>query len=220
MSHNLINVNTIEPNRGSEISPALNDVITIASPQNGEYLAKGATDWETVSLAGQPAENIFNIADYISYNVSNYPYGQLDNYVVYKNKTTNLKSGAVSYLNASGSYVPVVNSSWWQSLYLYKSVLEGQTIIFEANIAPETTTSTKIEYQGVKGYTNTYTPLGPPVVANGQGHCDTAYGRFVYESSEASNVLVSLKIRYLSGYAELSGSVRHMAENITIRTYG
>ena len=218
MSHNLINVNDNEPNRQAEVSTALTDLITINTPTDGQFLAKAATDWSTSAISDVSAETIFSITYYGYYGVGVYPYAAIDNYIFFDSKNNYAKNNLVYQYTSTGAYVPVANSSWFQSVQIYKSGFEGQTILLEASISPATTTATRIEYQWVIGITNVYTPIGPPVVVEGQGHAVTAYGRFVYESSMASSLYLSLKIRYLSGSADLSGDYLHNGENMIIRT--
>lgn len=225
MSHNLINVNDNEPNRQAEVSTALTDLITINSPTDGQYLAKAATDWGTASVSEVAAETVSSINGYSYYGVGVYPYDAVDNYIFYSSKNNYNTPSFVFRIAASGSYVPVANNSWFQAIQIYQSggsPFVGNTFLLEASISPATTTATRIEYQWVLGDgfvpTNSYTVIGPPVVIEGQGQADTAYGRFVYESSMSSSVYVSLKIRYLSGSADLSGDYLHNGENMIIRT--
>ena len=219
MSHNINKVNTNEPDIGGDISPlSLSNLITVNSPTDGEYLIKAATDWQTSTLTEQQKTAGFSIDRFGTYSVSTYYYRKGYNYIFFKGKTNHITS-AFSYVNSTGSYVPVANNSWWQALKAYKSALEGKTIILEASIAPFANTSMKAEVQWVRGYGSSYTPIGPPSIVQGQGHADMIYGRFVYNSSLNSVENLTLKIRYLSAtnHARLSGGVRHMAETVVLR---
>lgn len=216
MSYNINKLNTNAPTDESFSALDLASLITVSNPADGEFLAKASTNWDTTTLTAQQVKPIYAIDPFGSYNVGIYWYGQNDNYIVYKSKE--VVRDTVTYLNASGSYVPVANNNWFQSLFFSGAAFNGKTVIFEASVAPFAYTTMRAEVQWVNGYTNTYTPIGPPSKIHGQGHADTIYGRFV---GTGSNVYISLKFRYLSSTtaAWLSGGVRHQAESIIIRVY-
>jgi len=214
MSYNINKLNSNDPTDDSFSALDLASLITVSNPADGEFLAKASTDWDTTTLTAQ-VQPIYAIDPFSSYNVSLYWYEQNDNYIVYKDKE--VVRDTVTYLDASGSYVPVSNSNWFQSLFFSGAAFNGKTVIFEASVAPYSQTTMRAEVQWVNGYTNTYTPIGPPSKLHGRGHADTVYGRFV---GTGSDVYISLKFRYLtSSTAWLSGGVKHRAEFIIIRVY-
>lgn len=217
MSHNILNVNDTEPNRQGEVTAlALSDVITVTSPTDGQYLTKDTTNWKTTEITGEQSKGVFGIFPFTSYNVGAYYYGQDDNYIIYKPKTRVIDG--ISYLNASGSYVPVANNSWWQSLTFSPANFQDKTVILEACITPDIQSSTVIEAQWVIGYTNTYTAIGPPVLITGETWSDTIWGRYVNDGTSTDRL--SLKIRSLSGgIAQLTDSVRDWGEFVNIRVY-
>lgn len=221
MSHIINKVNANTADKTGQIDVPLTDIITINSPLDGEYLAKKASDWGTKAISSDATSGGYGIKPYGSYNVgTTYYYLTGHNYIVYKPKKSYQRIGIGDYQATTGT-TPVSNSSWWQSLTATAS-LSGKTIILEANISPQATTSSTAFYvtaQWVNGYATTgYTPLGPPVIIHGQGHADTCWGRLECTSS---TVYMSLKLTYINStsYIRLSGGVRHQAENYAVRIY-
>lgn len=220
MSHiiNKINANTADKN--GQIDVPLTDIITINSPQDGEYLAKKASDWGTKAISSDATSGGYGMKPLGTYSVGSYPYTTGDNYIVYDFKQSYRDANIGDY-SATAQTSPVSNANWWQSL-TFGSYFNGKTMIFEANIAPQAGSSSTAFYataQWVNGFALTgYTPIGPPVIIHGQGHADTCWGRF---ESDGTFTYISLKLTYINStsYLSLSGGYRHQAENYAVRIY-
>ena len=218
MSYNVNKINNTQTTDDSISALSLSSIITVTSPSNGEFLSKASNNWETISLNSQQVNPSYALGPGNSYNVGVYYYGQTDNYIFYKPKEA-LRDSSVAYVNSSGSYVPVSNNNWFQSLTFDGTAFNGKTVILEGSIAPYAQTTMRAKAQWVNGYTNTYTALGPPSKLHGKSHADSVFGRFV---GSGSNITVSLKFIYLnaSNSSFLAGSTHHRLENIIIRVIG
>jgi len=213
MTYKTTKINGINQDQSNNIDISLEDLITISNPVDNQFLVKQQSNWSTVSGSSLDPEGVYSIYPLYNYNVSLYWYEQDDNYIIYKPKEY-YKSNNLTYVDASGSNVPVSNSNWFKSITLSGQYFLDKTVIIEASISPYAYTSAIIEAQIIAGSN----PIGPPAMVIGQGYSDTLFGRYV---GDGNDIDISIKLRYLNGSTQafLAGSGHHFQESLVIKVY-
>jgi hypothetical protein len=188
MSYNTLKVNSKKPAQNGEILLEL-DNIEATNPTDGQVLKTDSLgDWVSGSLPSVNVDNVLNIDTSPNYAVSIYPYGAGDNLIIYK-PILDLGSG-VSFVNASGAYVPIANSSWTMGYSFAGSTFANKTVILRATPSPFCTASFVAQWGFGTGSLASFTPIGPRARIDNR-HADIAWGRFV---GSGSNQVVALKI--------------------------
>ena len=189
MSHNILKVNSQKPNNTGQITLNLSDVNSL-SPSDGDVLQTDSNgDWVSSSVPSSSVDNIANMSNQTSYAVGTYPYGAGDSLILFKSFMT-LGTG-VSFVNASGSYVPVANSSWTMGFTFDGTSFNGKTVVLRAVPSPYCQIATFVAQWGFgTGSLASFTPIGPRINVN-PTHSDVAWGRFV---GDGTTKTASLKI--------------------------
>lgn len=218
MSYKTIKVNNETSDSTDQISLALTDLITVNSPVNGQYLAKANTDYNTASVSTSDIAGQLVMGRGVSYNGGFYYYNTGHNYewIRWKN---DLDRVSPQFSTCVSGWCPVNNSNFRMRFIMYPQYTQGKTVIFEASISPlDHNGSGYAEYQWVKGYTNSYTPIGPKVVVRSNKQADTAFGRYVNEGGTDTICLKMVYINSNSAFRNSTGLTPNN-EQIIIRMF-
>lgn len=218
MSYRITKVNSEISNSANNTTLALSDLITVNNPINGQYLAKANSDYDTASVSASDVAGQTVMGRGGSYNGGFYYYNTGHNYewIRWKN---DLDRGIPQFSTCVTGWCPIVNSNFRMRFLFYPQHFVNKTVILEASISPYDHNGTGYaEYQWVKGYTNSYTPLGPKVVVRSNKQADTAFGRYV---STGGNDTVCLKMVYINsnGAFRNSTGLTPNNEQIIIRMF-
>lgn len=218
MSYRITKVNSEISNSANNTTLALSDLITVNNPINGQYLAKANSDYDTASVSASDVAGQTVMGRGASYSGGFYYYNTGHNYewIRWKN---DLDRGIPQFSTCVSGWCPVNNSNFRMRFLFYPQHFVNKTVILEASISPYDHNGTGYaEYQWVKGYTNSYTPLGPKVVVRSNKQADTAFGRYV---STGGNDTVCLKMVYINsnGAFRNSTGLTPNNEQIIIRMF-
>jgi len=218
MSYRTIKVNAETPNATNETALALTDLITVNNPVNGQYLAKANSDFDTAIVSASDVAGQTVMGRGPSYNGGHYYYTTGLNYqwIRWKNDLDRQKP---YFDTCVQNWCPVNNSNWRMRFLFYPQHFVGKTVILEASISPLNANGTGYaEYQWVKGYTNSYTPLGPKVIVRKSQQADTAYGRYVSTGGTDTVCLKMVYVNSVGGFRNSTGLTPNN-EQIIIRMF-
>ena len=218
MSYRITKVNSEISNSANNTTLALSDLITVNNPINGQYLAKANSDYDTASVSASDVAGQTVMGRGGAYNGGFYYYNTGHNYewIRWKN---DLDRGIPQFSTCVSGWCPINNSNFRMRFLFYPQHFVNKTVILEASISPYDHNGTGYaEYQWVKGYTNSYTPLGPKVVVRSNKQADTAFGRYV---STGGSDTVCLKMVYINsnGAFRNSTGLTPNNEQIIIRMF-
>lgn len=160
MSYNNLTVNDV---KSSDL--ALNNVITISSPNDGQILQKKSSNWGTITPSNAAESKIGYLASSASGNTT-YKYDVADNYMFRKTSGEFFLTENITFTNASGSYVPVPTSAWTMGFNLDGTFFNNKTVLLYAVVNPYRFSASQTVFQwGVgTGSLGSWSSLGPKAI--------------------------------------------------------
>jgi hypothetical protein len=157
MSYRTLTVNTVEPE-----GLGLTDVITVASPVDGQILQKKATDWGTVADSRACDSKIGYQVNSAPGNTT-YRYDVEDNYMWRRASSEIFLHENIAEVAASGSYVPVATNAWVMGFTLDGTFFNGKTVLLYALPNPFrfSASSTVFQWGIGTGALSSWSSLGP-----------------------------------------------------------
>lgn len=187
MSYNVVKINNIGTDQNSKIPLNLDDVFTINSPANNEFLQKQASDWGTSTLPPAGAEGLLNNFDVNSPGNTTYRYAYEDNYQSRGASGEYDITNNVTIVTAWGSYVPIATSSWRMSYkFTGANFPAGSKILLRAVVAPFRFAGSNLTVQWYKG--DPYSSLSSSVSIGNYAYSEeygaTAFGLYVSDGTD------------------------------------
>jgi hypothetical protein len=202
MSYKTLKVNSTAPDSSNNISIDSTNLLDAGRSAVNCVLRKTATGWGSNScLKAYSGHLNFNEDSHAGNTAYRYDVG--DNYISrYAGGEYNLQD-SITFINSSGSYVPIGSSSWVMGYTFSGSAFSGKTVILRAVIAGKhMTTPVDYDFQWRLGSPsnalNTTTALGP------LAKCLTEYSSVAYGIFTGSGSDQTVSIRFIN---KTSGSI-------------
>lgn len=202
MSYKTIKVNSTVPDSNDNISIDSTNLLDAGRAGVNCVLRKTSTGWGSPSCLKAYSGHLNFNEDSHAGNTS-YRYDVGDNYIArYVGGEFNLQD-SITFIDSSGSYVPIGSSSWVMGYTFSGSAFSGKTVILRAVIAGvHKTTPVDYDFQWRLGNPsnalNTTTALGP------LAKCLTEYSSVAYGIFTGSGSDQTVSIRFIN---KASGSI-------------
>lgn len=218
MSYKTVKVNSTAPDVNDNIPINLNSFLVDNRPAVNCVLRKTASSWGTPSC-------LKSYAGHLNFNEDNHPgsvvytYGAGDNYIArHIGGEFNLKD-SITFINSSGSYVPVATSSWVMGYTFSGSAFNGKTVLLKAVIATRHASSS-LDYDFQWRLGNPSNAIGSTTALGPLAKSLTQYSSIAYGIFTGSGVDETVAIRIINistGQIGITNGIQASIQSITAK---